>query len=62
MGSAVGRVVVADNGPNGGDELHVIESGADCGWPAHLPNSVAPDYVFPTTVAPTGLRDERRNR
>ena len=49
------RLVVGDNGANGGDELHVIESGADCGWPVQRPNSVAPDYVFPTTVAPTGL-------
>jgi glucose/arabinose dehydrogenase len=51
----LGRLVVGDNGANGGDELHVIESGADCGWPAQRANSVAPDYVFPHTVAPTGL-------
>jgi glucose/arabinose dehydrogenase len=49
------RVVVGDNGANGGDELHVIESGADCGWPVQRPASVASDYVFPATVAPTGL-------
>lgn len=49
------RIVVADNGPNGGDELHVIESGVDCGWPMQRAHSVVPDYVFPNTVAPTGL-------
>lgn len=49
------RIVVGDNGANGGDKLHVIESGVDCGWPVVHPGSVAPDYVFPTTVAPTGL-------
>ena len=49
------RVVVADNGPNGGDELHVIDTGADCGWPVQKPTSVPSDYVFPHTVAPTGL-------
>ncbi len=49
------RLVVGDNGANGGDKLHVIESGVDCGWPVVHPDSVAPDYVFPTTVAPTGL-------
>ncbi|HEX6096627.1 MAG TPA: PQQ-dependent sugar dehydrogenase [Thermoanaerobaculia bacterium] len=49
------RVVVGDNGANGGDKLHVIESGVDCGWPVVRPVSVAPDYVFPSTVAPTGI-------
>lgn len=49
------RVVVADNGANGGDELHVIETGVDCGWPISGAGTVAPDYVFPHTVAPTGL-------
>ncbi len=49
------RLVVADNGAKGGDELHIIDSGVDCGWPVPGPNSVAPDYVFPHTVAPTGL-------
>jgi glucose/arabinose dehydrogenase len=49
------RIVIGDNGANGGDKLHVIESGVDCGWPVVRPASVAPDYVFPSTVAPTGL-------
>jgi glucose/arabinose dehydrogenase len=49
------RVVVADNGSNGGDEIHIIETGADCGWPNANGGTVPPDYVFPHTVAPTGL-------
>jgi hypothetical protein len=48
------RVVVADNGEEGGDELHVVASGDDCGWP-NAKKGIAPVYVFPTTVAPTGL-------
>lgn len=55
------RIVVGDNGPNGNDEVHVIDAGANCGWPytvgseAARDGMVAPDYVFPETVAPTGL-------
>lgn len=55
------RLVVADNGPTGGDEIHIIDAGANCGWPdtvgnePPVPGRVTPDYVFPATVAPTGL-------
>lgn len=55
------RLVVSDNGPDGGDEIHVIGAGANCGWPATYGNQPAlsgaapPVYVFPATVAPTGL-------
>jgi hypothetical protein len=55
------RIVVSDNGPAGGDELHIIDEGANCGWPltvGHQPQvngTVPPVYVFPVTVAPTGL-------
>jgi aldose sugar dehydrogenase len=55
------RVIVSDNGPDGGDELNVIESGANCGWPQTYGNeppmagAAVPSYVFPQTVAPTGL-------
>jgi glucose/arabinose dehydrogenase len=58
---AMQRLVVTDNGPDGGDEIHVIEQGANCGWPEtygsqpQISGSIAPDYVFPDTVAPTGL-------
>ena len=56
-----GRLIVADNGPIGGDEIHIIEEGSDLGWPhtyGTLPpvaGTVVPDYVFPETTAPTGM-------
>ena len=55
------RLVVGDNGPTAGDELHIIGEGSNCGWPetvGHEPQvkgSVPPDFVFPETVAPTGI-------
>lgn len=54
-------VVVGDNGPKAGDEIHVVGRGENCGWPqtygTHSPAEGAnvPVYVFPETVAPTGL-------
>jgi glucose/arabinose dehydrogenase len=57
----LGRLVFSDNGPNAGDEIHVIQDGDNAGWPQTYGNqpqfegSVAPVYVFPKTVAPTGL-------
>ncbi|HEX6086281.1 MAG TPA: PQQ-dependent sugar dehydrogenase [Thermoanaerobaculia bacterium] len=57
----LGRLVFSDNGPSGGDEIHVIDAGANAGWPESYGNqppfegSVPPVYVFPNTVAPTGL-------
>ncbi len=55
------RIVVADNGPQAGDEIHVIAEGSNCGWPKTfgfeppVEGMVPPDYVFSDTVAPTGL-------
>ncbi|MEO6487545.1 MAG: PQQ-dependent sugar dehydrogenase [Thermoanaerobaculia bacterium] len=55
------RVIVSDNGPVGGDELHIVQQGANCGWPytfgtnATVLGTVAPDFVFDRTVAPTGM-------
>jgi glucose/arabinose dehydrogenase len=55
------RLVVADNGPEAGDEIHVVAPGDNLGWPASYGNdppvsgSIAPAYVWPSTVAPTGL-------
>lgn len=55
------RLIVADNGPIGGDEIHIISEGANCGWPQtwgdgpSLAEMAAPDYVFEKTVAPTGM-------
>jgi glucose/arabinose dehydrogenase len=57
----LGRIVVADNGDDGGDEIHVVAEGDNCGWPATYGNNppmvgaVPPVYVFPDTVAPTGV-------
>jgi glucose/arabinose dehydrogenase len=54
-------IVVSDNGPDDGDEMHVVPEGANCGWPRTFGNEpavdgmIAPVYVFPETVAPTGL-------
>jgi glucose/arabinose dehydrogenase len=55
-------LVLSDNGPTGGgDEINLVSEGANCGWPmtyGHEPpvsGTVVPQYVFPETVAPTGL-------
>jgi glucose/arabinose dehydrogenase len=55
------RIVIADNGPEQGDEVHVVAEGANCGWPltfgrgAQFEGSTAPVFTFDRTVAPTGL-------
>lgn len=57
------RLVVADNGPTAGDKIHVIDQGDNAGWGwletyGIEPNAdqvAVPDYVFPMTIAPTGL-------
>lgn len=57
----LGSIVVSDNGPKRGDELNIVTQGSNCGWPVTYGNEPAvdgmiePDYVFPETVAPTGL-------
>jgi glucose/arabinose dehydrogenase len=57
----LGRLVFSDNGPSAGDEIHVIDAGANAGWPLTYglqppaDGTVAPAYVFPKTTAPTGL-------
>jgi glucose/arabinose dehydrogenase len=54
-------VVASDNGADAGDEINVIAEGSNCGWPLTFGNGpavegmLAPVYVFPDTVAPTGL-------
>jgi glucose/arabinose dehydrogenase len=54
-------LVFTDNGPDAGDELNAVAAGSNCGWPRTFGNepplegAVAPQYVFPGTVAPTGL-------
>lgn len=58
---ASAKLIVTDNGPDSGDEIHVIAEDSDCGWPhtwgtmPPVQDAVVPDFVFDTTVAPTGL-------
>ncbi len=55
------KIVVSDNGPNAGDELHLVAAGENCGWPltfGHGPpvdGTIPPAFTFDHTVAPTGL-------
>lgn len=55
------RVVVVDNGPTAGDEVHVLAQESNAGWPVTFGNqppmdgASAPQYVWPQTVAPTGF-------
>jgi glucose/arabinose dehydrogenase len=61
MDPATGKLVVSDNGPMAGDEINLISEGDNAGWPytwgyeRALEGMLAPVYVFPETVAPTGL-------
>lgn len=56
------RVIVSDNGSDGGDEIHVLAEGDNGGWPHTYGNkepiegAVRPAFVFSGTVAPTGLQ------
>lgn len=58
---ATQRLIVADNGPVRQDEINFVREGLNYGWPktmgdwAPVPEMVPPVYVFPDTVAPTGL-------
>lgn len=56
---ALQRVVISDNGAVGGDEIHILGQGDDAGWPEKITPSgqvsVDPVFVFPQTIAPTGL-------
>ncbi len=55
------RLIVPDNGVGRDDEINIIHSGDDAGWPNTAGNAppcegcTPPVYVFPTVVAPTGL-------
>jgi glucose/arabinose dehydrogenase len=55
------RLIVADNGPINGDELNIVAEGDYCGWPftvgddPPVDGALAPAYVFPDVVAPTGI-------
>jgi glucose/arabinose dehydrogenase len=61
-----GKLIVADNGPNGPtDEMNLVTEGDNCGWPltfgqgAPVAGDRAPAYVWPETVAPTGVSTSR---
>lgn len=55
------KLIVPDNGPSAGDEIHVVAQGQNCGWPntfGHEPpleGATAPVFVFDHTIAPTGI-------
>jgi glucose/arabinose dehydrogenase len=55
------RLFLPDNGAAVDDELNVISSGANCGWPftagkgPAVDGDASPLYVFPRIVAPTGV-------
>ncbi|MFN2443578.1 MAG: PQQ-dependent sugar dehydrogenase [Thermoanaerobaculia bacterium] len=55
------RLIVGDNGPEAEDEITIARAGEHHGWPRTWGNRepiagmVSPAYVFPRTVAPTGV-------
>jgi glucose/arabinose dehydrogenase len=55
------RLIATDNGDIGNDEINVVHQGDFLGWPftegtkPPIEGAVGPIYVFPMTVAPTGL-------
>ncbi len=55
--AADGRLLAADNGPEAGDELNVVEAGANYGWPPEdqPPDARPPRFTWPETFAPAGL-------
>lgn len=61
-----GKLVVTDNGPMQGDEVHLIGEGENAGWPftvgeqPQAPGLTGPLYTFPNTVAPTGVTSVSR--
>lgn len=58
---ATGALIVPDNGPTAEDEINIIRFGDNAGWPKTVgneppvPGTIAPAYVFPDAVAPTGI-------
>lgn len=55
-----GTVYLSENGPGCGDEINLITSGQNYGWPVvpcggSEPGFVDPLYEFPEIVAPTGI-------
>ncbi len=55
-----GRIFATENGPNGYDEINVLEAGKNYGWPNVTgvngdPRWTDPIVEFPRTIAPTGI-------
>jgi cytochrome c2 len=48
-----GRVWLTEHGPSGGDELNLIEAGANYGWPVHTYGAQYGDFEW---TPPAGLR------
>lgn len=71
LAPGLGKVLLLDEGPRGGDEINVIESGANYGWPAvtdgvdfigahvspfrRAPGIREPLWVWPESIGPAGL-------
>jgi glucose/arabinose dehydrogenase len=55
------RLIATDNGDIGNDEINIVHQGDFLGWPftegndPPIDGAVPPIYVFPMTVAPTGM-------
>jgi len=54
-----GDLWVTDNGPGGGDEINLVDAGANLGWPTQLGSGGEPEFVdpiltFSDTIIPTG--------
>ena len=53
-----GRMLGADNGDTGDDEINLLDAGANYGWPPANPpraGEIAPQRVFHETIAPAGV-------
>ena len=61
---ASGNLWGTDNGPGGGDEVNLVDGGANLGWPSQLgpgggPEFVDPVLTFSETIVPTGCAVSR---
>lgn len=63
--TTINRLILADNGPIGEDEVNQVVEGGNYGWPMTMGNqplasgSIGPTYVFKGVVAPTGITQLR---
>jgi len=65
LDSTIDRLILADNGPIGEDEVNLVIEGGNYGWPRTMGNEpsvgslIGPAYVFNGVVAPTGMTQLR---